>query len=76
MNQNKTRSDYYHPQTKFAKVMFIHLSIILFTGGGVSASVHAGTTPRADPPGADPPTIVHAELYEHENVAFNYTVLL
>ena len=25
---------YYHPQTKFAKVMFLHvLSVILFTGG-------------------------------------------
>ena len=32
---------YYRPQTKFAKVMFLHLSVILFTGG-VSASVHAG----------------------------------
>ena len=24
----------YRPQTKFAKVMFLHLSVILFTGGG------------------------------------------
>ena len=24
---------YYRPQTKFAKVMFLHLSVILFTGG-------------------------------------------
>ena len=31
----------YRPQTKFAKAMFLHLSVILFTGG-VSASVHAG----------------------------------
>ena len=31
---------YYRLQTKFAKVMFIHLSVILFTEG-VSASVHA-----------------------------------
>ena len=46
-----------------AKVIFLHLFVILFTGGGVSASVHAGipppleqTPPRADTPlGADPP---------------------
>ena len=25
---------YYHPQTKFAKVMFLHVSVILTTGGG------------------------------------------
>ena len=25
---------YYRPQTKFAKVMFLHLSVILLTGGG------------------------------------------
>ena len=50
----------YHPQTKFAKVIFLHLSLILFTG--VSASVHAGIpppglgTPREQsPPGADTP---------------------
>ena len=42
-----------------AKVIFLHLSVILFTGGGgrVSASVHAGMAhPRADtPPGQTPP---------------------
>ena len=27
----------YCPQTKFAKVMFLHVSVILSTGGGVSA---------------------------------------
>ena len=44
-----------------AKVIFLHLSVILFTGG-VSASVHARipppteqTPPGADPPGADTP---------------------
>ena len=26
--------NYYRPQTKFAKVMFLHVSVILFTGGG------------------------------------------
>ena len=31
---------YYHPQTKFAKVMFLHLSFILSTGEGV-VSQHA-----------------------------------
>ena len=40
-----------------AKVIFLHLFVILFTGGGVSASVHAGIPPsRADTPlGADTP---------------------
>ena len=34
-----------------AKVIFLHLSVILFTGGKVSASVHAGIAPpRADTP--------------------------
>ena len=28
-----------------AKVIFLHLFVILFTGGGVSASVHAGIPP-------------------------------
>ena len=27
-------SNFYRPQTKFAKVMFLHLSVILSTGGG------------------------------------------
>ena len=50
---------YYRPQTKFAKVMFLHLSVILFTVG-VSASVHAEihTPPAADtplPPGSRHP---------------------
>ena len=46
------------PRTKFAKVMFLHLSVILFTGG-VSASVHAGIhTPIQEktPPGSRHPT--------------------
>ena len=29
----KQASVYYHPQTKFAKVMFLYLFVILFTGG-------------------------------------------
>ena len=41
-----TRS-YYRPQTKFAKVMFLHVSVILSTGGG-SASVHVGIPPPGD----------------------------
>ena len=38
-----------------AKVIFLHLSVILFTGG-VSASVHAGIP---HPPGADTPQSRH-----------------
>ena len=29
-----TRNHFYRPQTKFAKVMFLHVSVILPTGGG------------------------------------------
>ena len=43
----------YRPQTKFAKVMFLHVSVH-GGGGGVSASVHSG---------ADPPCAVHAGRY-------------
>ena len=53
----------YRPQTKFAKVMFLHLSVILFTGGGtfpghMTGGVHPGGSASggggrcwADPPG-------------------------
>ena len=36
--------NFYRPQTKFAKVMFLHLSVILFTGGGLHAGedLHPG----------------------------------
>ena len=60
--------NYYHPQTKCAKVMFLHLSIILFTGG--STSVHAGihppdqTPPEADTPSADTPAGITPPLPE------------
>ena len=40
--------DIYRPQTKFAKVMFLHLSVILFTRGG--GSTGAGTSLRAGTP--------------------------
>ena len=36
-----TEFPFLRPQTKFAKVMFLHLSVIRFTGR-VSASVYAG----------------------------------
>ena len=46
----------YRPQRSCGKVMFLHLSVILFTGG-VSAPVHAGIhTPLGrHPPGRQPP---------------------
>ena len=50
---------YYHPETKFGgKVIFFHLSVILFTGGSVPlhARIHpSGTRGTHSPPGADPP---------------------
>ena len=47
--------DNFYVRNEVAKVMFLHLSVILFTGG--SASVHTGIPPRpgADPPGTIPP---------------------
>ena len=62
-------SNFYRPQRSWGKVMFLHVSVILLTGG-VSASVHAGihhppweqtptpgadTSPGANTPGADTP---------------------
>ena len=45
---------YYHPQLSWGKVMFLHVSVILFTGG--SASVHAGIHPQTrHPPWTRPP---------------------
>ena len=47
----------YLPQTKFAKVMFLHVSVILSRGGGVCLSTCWDTTPweqTPPPPGADP----------------------
>ena len=41
---------YYCPQKKFAKVIFLHLSVILFTGGGVWLSAYWDTPPGADSP--------------------------
>ena len=35
--------DNYSPQRSWGKVMFLHVCVILFTGGG-AASVHAGGT--------------------------------
>ena len=36
-----------------AKVIFLHLSVILFTGVRGSVSVHAGIPPGSRPPGAE-----------------------
>ena len=68
----------YRPQTKFVKVMFLHLSVIPLTGGCLPQYM-LGYTPQADPPppGADtspwdqtpleqtplPPCAVHAGRY-------------
>ena len=63
----------YRPQRSWGKVMFLHVCVILFTGGG-SAPLHAGihrssTGPEAAPPpsrtlGLDtPPSAVHAGRY-------------
>ena len=57
---------HYRPQRSCGKVMFLHLSVILFTGGvadtpqeqtppGADMIPRADTPPGADPPGADTP---------------------
>ena len=46
---------FYRPQQSWGKVMFLHVSVILFTGG-VCPIACWGTPPGADPlPGADSP---------------------
>ena len=53
----------YQPQTKLLEVMFLHLSVILFTGGGVYPNMQRasgvyppGQTPPADTPQVDTPS--------------------
>ena len=41
---------FYRPQTKFAKVMFLHLSVILFTGGVCLSACWDTTTSSLPPP--------------------------
>ena len=50
-----------------AKVIFLHLSVILFTGGGVSASVHAGIPPPRSRhlPGSRYPEQTHPPWSRH-----------
>ena len=56
---------FYRPQRSWGKVMFLHMCVILFTGGG-SASVHAGILPpRTRPPWEQTPqipTAMHAGI--------------
>ena len=44
-------NDFYRPQTKFVKVIFLQLSVIVFTGGGSQDQQPLG----ADTPGAETP---------------------
>ena len=51
--------DFYRPQKKFAKVIFLHLSVILFTEGGgnlpqcMLGCTHTHTHPTQPPPGSE-----------------------
>ena len=64
---------YYRPQRSCCNVMFLHLSIILFTGVGVFASVMHGYTPpssypplgRYTPPWAGTPRHIHPSGQVH-----------
>ena len=55
--QQRLGSNFYRPQTKFAKVMFLHVSVILSRRGG-SAPLHAGIHTHTPPlgPEADSPS--------------------
>ena len=62
-------TNFYRPQRSWGKVIFSEASVILFTGGGESASVHAGI-PHSPPPARQtplarrpPPCTVHAGRY-------------
>ena len=45
----------YRPQRSCSKVMFLHLSVILFTGGSASSPGGVCHTPWVDLPGQTPP---------------------
>ena len=69
---------YYHPQRSWGKVMFLHVSVILFTGG--SAPLHAGIHPPGPEPGTPlgpgtPPGTVHI-LLECILVIFKSVILI
>ena len=51
--QSWCQPNFYRSQRSWAKVMFLQASVILSTGGGVSASMHARIPP---PPGVDTPS--------------------
>ena len=54
--KSRHKAHFYRPQRSWAKVMFLQVSVILSTGGGVSASVHPGIPCREQtPPGSRPP---------------------
>ena len=46
---------YYRPQRSCGKVMFLHLSVILFTGGCLPQCMLGNTPLRADTPRQTPP---------------------
>ena len=53
----------YRPQRSWGKVMFLHVSVILFTGGVCLSACWDTTPPEQTPPGQAPPGAVHAERY-------------
>ena len=46
---------HYGPQRSWGKVMFLHVCVIVFTRGGLSASVHAGIPPSPSKETPTPP---------------------
>ena len=63
---DRAKTYYYRPQTKFAKIMFLHLSVSHSVHRGVPAPLHAGIHPQAGAPplqvhspGSTPPGQVH-----------------
>ena len=57
-NQSKVKKIFYCPQQSCGKVMFLHVSVILFTGGEYQADTPRGKHPPSrgrQPPWADIP---------------------
>ena len=70
------RLDFYRPQRSCGKVMLLHLCVILFTGGGVSAFCLGGLPHplgRHPPLGSHPPFPVHAGIHTPAQCMLEYT---
>ena len=63
---------YYSPQRSWGTVMFLHVCVILFTGGGGSASVHAGIPPWQGRPPGKADTVPRSACWEIWSISGQY----